>query len=537
MRWRGLLLHAHAAYERVLLCLRLVRVAFALSASAAAVGAQQSEKLLTSRLEEALRVRDDDRMGASTHVEALPPREGSVLAVDIGGTRTKFLLVNGFSCRQLPPASTLRIWQNPSLKGPDRFEPETAPRRMRAYLLECGLDMANIDRLAFSVPGTVDLAEIEQSEEVCVVKNTPSMSPKFRGFDFKEAFRDLSPMAKVSAVADSLAAALGVACQLPHLRSALVVVLGSAPAVATLFRDPSGKGKYIETGIWQSWVWFIKMKLDDPHGYCGGLRVMRDGAVQLRPATAAKIPHHQSRIRFALDDATWQRLLGNCADLPADLQAHLSVEEATKVWARRLQVAVNALAERFHSIYGPPQQVHVLGGNATRCCRVVTTARYLIPDATNGLVHEVPVVIPPDDASQQLLHMSGLLYTSCFKLKQVTAPGQDPLARGWTRGGEIHVWVAKGVRSEHDISWPPVSAVRAAAAVAGANQLSYSQRDEAPPPAVHVGAQAVSRTSGVQAVPSSCPLGVAERGADGAMPSGSRTQAPNECKRNCASRV
>ena len=44
MPWRGLLLHAHAAYERMLLCLRLVRAAYALSASAAAVGAQQSEK-------------------------------------------------------------------------------------------------------------------------------------------------------------------------------------------------------------------------------------------------------------------------------------------------------------------------------------------------------------------------------------------------------------------------------------------------------------------------------------------------------------
>ena len=73
--------------------------------------------------------------------------------------------------------------------------------------------------------------------------------------------------------------------------------------------------------------------------------------------------------------------------------------------------------------------MHVLGGNATRCHGVVTSARYLTPDATNGVTHEVPVVILPDDEAQQLLHMSGLLYSSCFKLKQVTALGQDPLAR------------------------------------------------------------------------------------------------------------
>ena len=94
---------------------------------------------------------------------------------------------------------------------------------------------------------------------VSVIKNTPSMSPKFRGFDFKEAFRGVCPHAKVSAVADNLAAALGVACQDVGLRSALVVVLGTAPAVATVFRDPSGKGKYIEVAIWQSWVWFTKV--------------------------------------------------------------------------------------------------------------------------------------------------------------------------------------------------------------------------------------------------------------------------------------
>ena len=410
------------------------------------------------------------------------PRESSVLVVDVGGTRTKFLLVEATRCTRLPPAPTALIWQNALLSGPDKFEPASAPRRMRDYLHGCGVDMESIGRLAFSVPGTVDLAERTTSS---VVKNTPSMSPKFRGFDFKEAFRDVCPTAKVAAVADNLAAALGVACQHPHLRSALVLVLGTAPAVATVFRDPSGKGKYIETAIWQSWVWFTKVKLDDPYGYCGGLKVTREG-VTLKPSTAAKIPHHQARIRFALDDATWRRLRGCCEELPEEMQAHLTEAEATRVWCRRLQAALGVLAERFHSIYGPPQEVHVLGGNASRCHGRVTAARYLVPDAMNGqLAREVPVIIPPDDEAQQLLHMSGLVYASCFKLKQVTAPGQDPLARGWTRGGEIYLWVAKGVKTEHEIAWPPVSAVREATAsggttastAAGARHTSEDEED------------------------------------------------------------
>jgi len=395
--------------------------------------------------------------------EPLPPRERNVLTVDIGGTRTKFLLITDGNCVALPAVRTARIWQNPSIKEPDQFEPHTAPLRMRTYLRECGVDLHCIDRLAFSVPGTLDLAERDyRIEDVSIVKNTPSMSPKFRGFDFKVAFRDvMAPGAKVNAVADNLAAALGVACQNPQLRSALVIVLGTAPAVASLFRDPSGKGKYIETGIWQSWVWFTKVKLADPHGYCGGLRVTADG-VQLKPASAAKIPHHQARIRFALDDVTWQRLRGCCDTLPAELQAHLNDAEAAKVWSGRLQSAVDALAERFHSVYGPPEHIYVLGGNATCCHGTVTAAHYLVPDSSKGLRHEVPVVIARDDAQQQLMHMSGLLYASCFKLKQVTAPGQDPLARGWTRGGEIYLWVPKGVKSEREIGWEAVAAARRA---------------------------------------------------------------------------
>ena len=159
-------------------------------------------------------------------------RHQSVLAIDIGGTRTKFLLVDGTTIRRLPPAPTAVIWQNASLDGNDKFEPAGAPRRMQAYLQTHGISMKQIGRLAFSVPGTVDITEgrvTQQADEahtgtgseghtgsdglddsqMTIVKNTPSMSPRFRGFDFKDSFHDVAPAAKVSAIADNLAAALG----------------------------------------------------------------------------------------------------------------------------------------------------------------------------------------------------------------------------------------------------------------------------------------------------------------------------------------
>ena len=86
-------------------------------------------------------------------------RHQSVLAIDIGGTRTKFLLVDGTTIRRLPPAPTAVIWQNASLDGNDKFEPASAPRRMQAYLQTHGVSMKQIGRLAFSVPGTVDITE------------------------------------------------------------------------------------------------------------------------------------------------------------------------------------------------------------------------------------------------------------------------------------------------------------------------------------------------------------------------------------------
>lgn len=157
---------------------------------------------------------------------ATRPNGQSVLAVDIGGTRTKFLLVEGAVVTRLPPAPTAVIWQNDALEGADKFEPATAPRRMQAYLRTHGVDMQRIGRLAFSVPGTVDLtpgrvrdsggdggpasphghgseghtgsdghgseghaSERLEEAKMSIVKNTPSMSPRFRGFDFKEARR------------------------------------------------------------------------------------------------------------------------------------------------------------------------------------------------------------------------------------------------------------------------------------------------------------------------------------------------------------
>ena len=55
------------------------------------------------------------------------------------------------------------------------------------------------------------------------------------------------------------------------------------------------------------------------------------------------------------------------------------------MWCARLQTAVDALAERFHSVYGPAQQIHVLGGNASRCHGRVLAARYLTPDSVHDI--------------------------------------------------------------------------------------------------------------------------------------------------------
>ena len=71
------------------------------------------------------------------------------------------------------------------------------------------------------------------------------------------------------------------------LSSPLVLVLGTAPAVATFNRK---QGHALETAIWQSWVWFTKIGLSDRFGYVGGLR-MRDGGrkIELNPPDFCKI--------------------------------------------------------------------------------------------------------------------------------------------------------------------------------------------------------------------------------------------------------
>ena len=54
----------------------------------------------------------------------------------------------------------------------------------------------------------------------------------------------------------------------------------------------------------------------------------------------------------------------------------------------------------------------MLGGNASRCYRRVVSARYLTPDSVHDIRLTVPVVVYPDDATQQLVHMSGLIHAS-----------------------------------------------------------------------------------------------------------------------------
>ena len=60
----------------------------------------------------------------------------------------------------------------------------------------------------------------------------------------------------------------------------------------------------------------------------------------------------------------------------------------------------------------------------------------------SSVVH-VPVHCPPTDEDQQLVHMTGLAQAANYKIEQVYAPGPDPLQRGWTRGGEIYLWVRR----------------------------------------------------------------------------------------------
>eukprot|EP00397_Hematodinium_sp_SG-2012_P021360 GEMP01022059.1.p1 GENE.GEMP01022059.1~~GEMP01022059.1.p1 ORF type:complete len:516 (+),score=89.39 GEMP01022059.1:155-1702(+) len=382
------------------------------------------------------------------------------LAVDIGATRTKLKWVEvsaggSTSERLLSPLPSHEVWGSSSSSSATQIFSTNEMTAVRAtaaithHLSKHDLSLDMVNRLVFSVPGTVDLSSVNR-DNISVVKNMPSFSQSFRGFDFKKHFRPLChPDSKVSAITDNLAAAMGVASTYPHHRSGLVIVLGTAPSVSTFYKqtDHITLGKqdpYLETAIWQSWVWFTKIELRDRFGYCGGIHVRNRGkTITLRDPESSKIPHGQARIRFALDNATWLRLLGKHPSLPPECQGHLSEEDATNVWAERLQSAVNALAQKFHMIYGPPDCIYVLGGNSMRLHGRVTTAEYEVPDVTRPQTNTVNVSIHRTDEDQQNVHINGQIVSTRYKVKQVFAPGNDPLSRGWTRGGEIYVWVPR----------------------------------------------------------------------------------------------
>lgn len=368
-----------------------------------------------------------------------------ILCIDIGATRTKFMYKCGSENLLLPPLDSASLWQTSAATQPGLLSPrgdENLRIRLGSHLMRCPqipVSLHELDYVIFSVPGTVDF--LQDPDDTVVVKNMPQFSPLFRGFNFKLTFQPLFPNAKIQAVADNLAAALGVANFLSTCQSALVIVLGSAPAVATFFRA-APKSKSIECAIWQSWAWFTKIPLADPYGYCGGLKIGKDGkSFELRDKKTHKIPHKKARIRLAIDASTWKRLQGKLEDFPQELQGNLSEADATRVWGARVQAAVDALALRFHQVYGKPEKVVLLGGNGIRCRQIVEIAKYKDPDVNRQI--QVPVFIPADDQEQQIVHMGGLSLVAAYKRAHVYAPGPDPLARGWTRGGEIYLWVRR----------------------------------------------------------------------------------------------
>lgn len=365
-----------------------------------------------------------------------------ILCIDIGATRTKFMYRHGSQTLLIPPADSKELWL-PFDKTLNPRGDEHLRMRLASVLLHSSLPVGlhELDSVVFSVPGTVEIPE--DDAEATTVRNMPSFSPEFRGFDFKQAFGPLFPQAKLHAVPDNLAAAFGVAWKFPKTACGLVLVLGTAPAVATFYRS-SHKSKHIELAIWQSWAWFTKINLSDPYGYCGGLKFKPDGrAIELKDKEAYKIPHPKARIRFALDSSTWKRLCGKLNDFPQHLQGNLDEAAATEVWATRAQAAVDALALRFHQVYGPPEVVVILGGHGLRCHNKVRLATYTDPEINRTTTVQVPVIVPQNDEEQQLMHLGGLAQVVAHKRAHVIAPGPDPLARGWTRGGEIYLWVRR----------------------------------------------------------------------------------------------
>jgi len=193
--WQRLSRRVRPWFRRLRLCVRFAVASARLSEAAVAQAAGLNVDRLVDALHTALRGNGDDDDSAMT--------EEQVLAIDVGGTRTKFLLCamplrgsrGSARVRVLPPVPTAQLWQNPQLETVDKFDPEGAPRRFREYLRGCGVESECLDRLVFAVPGTVDLTTDERSEHT-VVKNAPSMSPRFRGFDFKLSFREVCPLAK-----------------------------------------------------------------------------------------------------------------------------------------------------------------------------------------------------------------------------------------------------------------------------------------------------------------------------------------------------
>lgn len=115
----------------------------------------------------------------------------SCLAVDIGGTRTKFKLVDGDATELVPmgSADSAEIWEA-------KVDPALV---LRNYLKDCvGVkQLERVDRIIFSVPGTLDFSHATETDEMTVVKNMPSFSTRFRGFDFKSHFRPFFPAVKV----------------------------------------------------------------------------------------------------------------------------------------------------------------------------------------------------------------------------------------------------------------------------------------------------------------------------------------------------
>ena len=364
-----------------------------------------------------------------------------ILSIDIGATRTKFMYSHGPKSILLSPADSQSLWRMDGRSGgltTPRGD-ESLRSRLRS-LLNDTLPINELDFVVFSVPGTVALPDAEE-EEPARVRNMPAFSPEFRGFDFKQVFNPLFPNAKIHAVPDNMAAAMGAAFKFPAIPCGLVLVLGTAPAVATFFRS-SKNSKSIELAIWQSWAWFTKIGLEDNYGYVGGLRV-KGKSIELKDPSSYKIPHPKARIRFALDANTWKRLRGQLPGFPQNLQGNLSEEEASEVWSKRVQAAVDALALKFHQIYGRPETVVILGGHGLRCREKIHAARYSDPDIARLGAVEVPVFIPNSDEDQQTIHMGGLARVAAYKRTHVFAPGPDPLARGWTRGGEIYLWVKR----------------------------------------------------------------------------------------------